>query len=597
MGENRNPSCAIPKLLHKLTINIRNDLLRAAPLHKALEGLGKHWTGSAGTASEYMVSKTCESIGDFISHDWKTPRISKVLTLWWIYNFRAALAISSMFGIVLSILQAEHVGIVPMPNVTRKFADGVESRPGVWCSFCCPVIFVVSFIFWQPIKGRCVGDHMVFVDKLCIHQTDDQLKAEGILALAAFLKSSKRMVILWSSRYFTRLWCTYELATWLHLGRGFQETVHFVPVELATGYCWALAFNLLIWTSGHILAVYTAENDLRLALLLSLLSFYYIGLVVAFRRTGRDLVALDVQLSSFSIVDSCCFCCTNGHKHPETGATLPCDRELVYKTLKDWDLTGDGTASESPTDHLDAYNEAVREQLKLAMGPLSKASLPYWQIVALLIPHLWSCLDLWIGVWVVDARAAALLVTGDVFRFLVLWPSIHIIVLKLGARFPSTVSSGCATQLMDFLKSLLFAFGLQVYYWFGEIATSFSLSLSMEMNTTMPALLWFAVTYGSIFLYFTWNTCRIGLRKYLSYFTGADAVPQERVDDLVGEAAESGSVSDLVARSSMQKSSCATDLIEAVASADNPVFVEMEPDGTINQVKATPVPELILSAK
>ena len=45
---------------------------------------------------------------------------------------------------------------------------------------------------------------LVFLDKLCIPQDDEQVKEECILGLAGYLKASEKLVILWSERYFQR---------------------------------------------------------------------------------------------------------------------------------------------------------------------------------------------------------------------------------------------------------------------------------------------------------------------------------------------------------------------------------------------------------
>ena len=52
------------------------------------------------------------------------------------------------------------------------------------------------FLFWQSRR-------LVFVDKICIHQTDLRLKAEGLFNLAAFLKHSRSLLICWDPTYVT----------------------------------------------------------------------------------------------------------------------------------------------------------------------------------------------------------------------------------------------------------------------------------------------------------------------------------------------------------------------------------------------------------
>ena len=57
----------------------------------------------------------------------------------------------------------------------------------------------------------------VFLDKLCIHQTDPERKKKAIQSLGAFLMQSREMVILWDRSYFQRMWCVFEVAVFLSL--------------------------------------------------------------------------------------------------------------------------------------------------------------------------------------------------------------------------------------------------------------------------------------------------------------------------------------------------------------------------------------------
>ena len=72
----------------------------------------------------------------------------------------------------------------------------------------------------------------MFLDKLCITQHDEDLKRKGILGLPAFLNCSQRFTILWSARYFNRLFCAYEVATFLARPRE-DAAIRLMPVKLA----------------------------------------------------------------------------------------------------------------------------------------------------------------------------------------------------------------------------------------------------------------------------------------------------------------------------------------------------------------------------
>ena len=51
---------------------------------------------------------------------------------------------------------------------------------------------------------------LYFLDKLCVHQTDAELKLAGVASLAAFIASSEHMLLLWTPKYFESMWCMLE---------------------------------------------------------------------------------------------------------------------------------------------------------------------------------------------------------------------------------------------------------------------------------------------------------------------------------------------------------------------------------------------------
>ena len=50
-------------------------------------------------------------------------------------------------------------------------------------------------------------------------------------------------------------------------------------------------------------------------------------------RSWQEITELPCQLRNFRVQDVKCGCCANNHRHPHSGAPLPCDRELVYGML------------------------------------------------------------------------------------------------------------------------------------------------------------------------------------------------------------------------------------------------------------------------
>lgn len=67
---------------------------------------------------------------------------------------------------------------------------------------CLPVAtFFVVFFFGQELSAGCWSPSL-WVDKLCVHQTNLELKAEQIASLPVFVAHSSRMLILWDETYF-----------------------------------------------------------------------------------------------------------------------------------------------------------------------------------------------------------------------------------------------------------------------------------------------------------------------------------------------------------------------------------------------------------
>ena len=192
-----------------LTFSLEPKLLRAASLQVVLSGWCKHWKGSHVECGEelFELSQPVQSIDVFLSHDWETSRWMKLLVMLLVFNSPAAAVASLLASIAVGVGQAS--GVVP---------------ENLWFfPFPCYWVYLLVLCFWQRIRG--VWRHrMVFMDKLCIHQTDDKMKEVGILGLGAFVQQSDKLLVLWSQRYFNRLqlisvksglsFCSTDISIW-----------------------------------------------------------------------------------------------------------------------------------------------------------------------------------------------------------------------------------------------------------------------------------------------------------------------------------------------------------------------------------------------
>mmetsp|Transcript_45738 Transcript_45738/g.99563 ORF Transcript_45738/g.99563 Transcript_45738/m.99563 type:complete len:371 (-) Transcript_45738:500-1612(-) len=62
-----------------------------------------------------------------------------------------------------------------------------------------------------------LSSQTLWLDKCCISQENDCTKAAGCSSFSRFLNRSDKVIAFVSPRYFSRLWCVYELASFCHL--------------------------------------------------------------------------------------------------------------------------------------------------------------------------------------------------------------------------------------------------------------------------------------------------------------------------------------------------------------------------------------------
>ena len=192
----------------------------------------------------------------------------------------------------------------------------------------------------------------------------------------------------WSPHYFSRLWCCYEIATFL---REEQKPVTLFPVAFSwIAVIWVIVFVLPMAIIGLAKLKLDCSNcgDSGEALILLLVADSALNAMMVY--VGLDLFSavdgLDCQLEEFSIEKSHCFCCSHGHQHPDTGEPLICDRTLVFQAVRQW--YGDG-ANEK-------FNQTVRSSLRgKVLESFSLAALPkrlvFYLPCLIMLPLLSDC--------------------------------------------------------------------------------------------------------------------------------------------------------------------------------------------------------------
>mmetsp|Transcript_64599 Transcript_64599/g.114911 ORF Transcript_64599/g.114911 Transcript_64599/m.114911 type:complete len:591 (+) Transcript_64599:87-1859(+) len=347
----------------QLSLYIQSDLLNAVDLDHCLAGCGKHWHGTLGglqsghfaTYRNYV--KKVNKYDEFISHDWATDGRLKFLCLCLHYNkvmaTFAAVIVGAIFG-ALELFYPELRRMASLGNTiggVRYTVDsvgyfGLEMGLFAYCAV---------FFFGQRIRKLLFRPRSVFMDKLCIDQEDAGRKSQGILGLGGFLQVSDRLLVLWSPRYFTRLWCVFELAAWHTIGKPVEDIV-LAPVAqsafiilLMVGMSFLMV--VLVWIARLSNFEYAAAVAIAVGVVIPL-PFHLM------RRFSRDLRRIPEQVKSFDFEDASCFCCSVNHTLPGTDEQVTCDRTLVAHQVGEW-FKGD----ESGRSASDCFNDFVRTTL------------------------------------------------------------------------------------------------------------------------------------------------------------------------------------------------------------------------------------------
>lgn len=103
--------------------------------------------------------------------------------------------IGSFFALAMMTLSA--LGILPGYDRQPALGQRQVYIVGPW-GLCVGVMVTSLVLFFHRPRG------LIFLDRICIHQTDSHLKTEGVINMCAFLKNSESMLVLWDATYVER---------------------------------------------------------------------------------------------------------------------------------------------------------------------------------------------------------------------------------------------------------------------------------------------------------------------------------------------------------------------------------------------------------
>ncbi|CAE7422899.1 unnamed protein product [Symbiodinium sp. CCMP2592] len=347
------------------------EVLRVMPAVKAFQHCFLALRGAYGV-DLLAMSQPSDTIAAFWSHSWHGQRWKKILTLITIYNGRAAIGLGMFIAVVMMVLSL----VLDLPGYDRH--DMRETDWSAWSSWSGFLVTALLMIFWRP-------QTRVFLDSTCISQSNDDLKAAGIISLAGLLRRSESMLILWDPTWTERLWCLFELAAFLKSReRGAdQRKLTITPTLLGPlqigAFLTATAGSLVFRVAPAVRpSVFLPEDYFLNTPFLTSLALFLLGYVLAgiLRRYFRDLDTMRRQLLSMSFDSALCACCTRGHADG-----LPCDRPILKRCMLTW------------FGSLESFESTVRSEVLEVLTQDLEEVFTTRAMIAAYTPIMWGVMD------------------------------------------------------------------------------------------------------------------------------------------------------------------------------------------------------------
>ena len=340
----------------------RPEVMRATRAHQAF----RRFAGALRPTGEdfYHKSFVSKKISSFWSHSWHGNHIMKIVTLLVLHNGPASIAVGSFTAFATTILFC--LGI--LPGWVRS-SNEEHIHYSNWAMGSAFLATSMTFLLWR-------SQRLVFLDRICINQHDDDLKRQSIYSLGGIIGQAQEMLVLWDSSWSDRLWCQYEFSAFLRK-RSDKQTLVIRPTFLGPSSCAVfLGFSLLTVPSR------LPNEDLRVpllcALLLGLLACY--SVVSALRGYFRMVETLKDKMRSFSFDKSRSACCDIDHS--VEGRRIVCDRQIVKECVSIW--FGDQ----------EAFEDYVRSKVAANLTTqLESQVFTRWWSLGVAMPFLWAPLD------------------------------------------------------------------------------------------------------------------------------------------------------------------------------------------------------------
>jgi len=462
----------IPKVAKSIAeMEVTNpEILRATRAFAAFQNFAAALR--AGCDRDFFhKSRKSHKISTFWSHSWHGGQWKKILTLLTLYNGFAALLGGFFVAILMMILF--DFGLLPD---WERFGNGNFS---MWCLPSGFLVTTLVMLLWR-------SQNNVFLDRICISQQDNDLKAQAIFSLAGLLKKSDVMLILWDPTWTQRLWCLFELAAFLKSKKvtsGKQalivRPIFFGPISIAIFiFCCAACIPL---------TTTPVSSDSTFTVMFSSGTCLLVGCVVGYptiltlRNYFQNLDIMRQQLLEVSFDTAKSSCCEQNHQSP-SGQPVLCDRKVVKECVNIW------------FGSQEAFEQHVRsEVLEILTLSLQERVFTMPWVLAVTSPFLWYFMDLsasfirfeWTGFW---AHPSVLfLIEGLSFWFLGI-PN----VMDLLLMFCRVARAKHQNFYLEILKNLLVIFACAFI-----LAILFGLYVASRFANDFRTVVW----VGELMLY------------------------------------------------------------------------------------------------
>ena len=198
------PPSRVSRLEKSKHLDIDEEILRGADLHRTLRHFGKVWQKPPSHLNHrdrtalWSYSTPVRGFDTFLSHTWLTPGRWKVLAL----TLQGGWPVMLMcWAIVTALTTALYAfGIISMPyTITAHYEDFQKVCPlGPWLVLSGFPALMLGMVVSPYVP---IAQQIAFVDMFSIHQTDPELMERGIYGIGGCLRRSQQLKVLWSPPY------------------------------------------------------------------------------------------------------------------------------------------------------------------------------------------------------------------------------------------------------------------------------------------------------------------------------------------------------------------------------------------------------------